>query len=369
MPAYKYTKGNKTAWYANFYYKDWTGQRHHICKRGFATRREALQYEKDYIDREKNTTNITFGNLVENYMEDMGSRLKPTTMQQKKHIVELKILPYFKDIKIAEITPVMVRKWQSELLNYKDENGKGYAQTYLKSIHEQLSAIMNYACKTYGLLRNPCRAAGAIGKSRASEMNFWTKEQYDTFISHEKRDTFRLAFNILFYTGMRLGEMLALTPADITPDRYIDVNKNYQVVEGEELFLIPKTDKGNRRIAIPAFLYDEIQEYIQSMYKIGETERIFYFGKYAIEREFLKVTKQAGLPRIRVHDLRHSHVSLLIHMDVPIKEISDRLGHESVKTTLDIYGHLYPDSAQETAQKLHELGTGVRKLSEDESDT
>lgn len=133
--------------------------------------------------------------------------------------------------------------------------------------------------------------------------------------------------------------MLALTPADITQDLYIDVNKNYQVVEGEEIFLIPKTDKGNRKVSIPESLYNEIQEYINSMYQIGRDERIFYFGKSGVEHEFHRIRKEAGLPRIRVHDLRHSHVSLLIRIGVQPKEIARKLHDLRANDT-------YPDNRE-----------------------
>ena len=164
---------------------------------------------------------------------------------------------------------------------------------------------------------------------------------------------------MLFYTGMRSGELLALTPADILPSKRIDINKNYAKVNGEELFLEPKTPKAKRCISIPDFLYDDIQEYIAKLYGIEKGDRIFYFAKYALDKEIKRIAEKAGLPPIRVHDLRHSHASMLIDMGIPPLEIAERLGHESVKTTLDTCSHLYPDKDQQLADRLNQFRRAV----------
>lgn len=356
MPTYKYTlKNGKTMWYANFYYTDWTGAKKHVCKRGFKTQREAKEYERAFLDLQHTSSDILFSNLVENYMEDMKHRLKPTTIANKEHLISTKLLPYFANLKICDIDTIKVRKWQNELLGYRDEKGVPYAQTYLKSVNNQLSAILNYAVSHYGLWANPCHAAGSIGKSRASEMRFWTTEQFEAFSKTIKKSALRLGFDILFFAGIREGELLALTPADILPNKKLDINKTYVKLKGEELFLIPKTEKSNRKVSIPDFLYDDIQEYMSRLYGIDKKERIFYFTKSALDKEIKRGADQAGLEPIRVHDLRHSHASMLINMGIDIKEISERLGHESVKTTWDTYAHLYPDKDTELAKRLNEL--------------
>lgn len=278
MPAYKYTlKDGKTMWYANFYYTDWTGKKKHVCKRGFKTQREAKEYDRAFLDQQHTSSDILFSSLVENYMEDMKHRIKPTTIENKEHIIRTKLLPYFGDTKICDIDTIKVRKWQNEMLGYRDEKGKPYAQTYLKSLHNQLSAILNYAVSHYGLRANPCHASGSIGKGKALEMKFWTKEQFERFIKTIKKSALRLGFDILFFSGIREGELLALTPADILPDKKLHICKTYVKLKGEELFLIPKTDKSNRKISIPEFLYNDIQEYIARLYGISDNERIFYF--------------------------------------------------------------------------------------------
>lgn len=358
MPAYKYTlKDGKTVkWYSNFYYTDWTGKKKHICKRGFSTQKEAKAYERQFLEQETAPTcDISFKTLVYNYIEDMEHRLKPTTMGNKVHLIEGKILPYFENLKICDIDTIKVRKWQNELLSYTDKNGNAYSQTYLKTIHNQLSAIFNYAVAHYNLPSNPCRVAGSIGSKCADEMKYWTQEEYEKFSKVITKSALKLAFDILFYTGIRSGELLALTPVDITPDKRIHINKNYAVVNGEELFLTPKTPKSKRSIAIPDFLYEEIMGYMAKLYEPDDDERIFYFSKALLEKEIKIGATKAGIKQIRVHDLRHSHASLLINMGFDPLEISERLGHESVKTTLDTYSHLYPDRDQKLADRLNEL--------------
>lgn len=357
MPTYKYTlkDGKTTRWYANFYFTDWTGEKKHVCKRGFKTQREAKEYERSFMDQEKSTSDILFSSLVENYLEDMSHRLKPTTMENKRFIIAGKLLPYFGNLKVCDIDTIKVRKWQNELISYRDADGNPFSQTYLKTVHNQLSAIMNYAVTHYRLPANPCRAAGSIGRSKADEMNIWTQTQYEQFSSAIRKSSVKLAFDILFYTGIRSGELLALTPADILPSKRIDINKSYAKVKGDELFLEPKTPKAKRRISIPDFLYDDIQSYISKLYGIGKGDRIFYFTKSALDKEIKRVAEKAGLPPIRVHDLRHSHASMLIEMGFAPLEIADRLGHESVKTTLDTYSHLYPDKDQMLADRLNQF--------------
>lgn len=357
MPAYKYTlkDGKTTKWYANFYYTDWTGTKKHICKRGFKTQREAKEYERSFLDQQSTNSEILFSSLVENYMGDMKNRLKPTTMENKRNIIDSKILPYFSKLKVCDIDTIKIRKWQNELLTYRDEKGKPYSKTYLKSVHNQMSALLNYAVLHYGLSQNPCKAAGSIGRSRAEEMNIWTQEEYERFSNGIEKSAVKLAFDILFYTGIRSGELLALTPADILPDKRLNICKTYAKIKGEELFLEPKTPKSKRSIAIPDFLYDDMQEYVSKLYGIQPADRIFYFTKSALDKEIKRVAERVGLPPIRVHDLRHSHASMLIEMGFDTLEISERLGHESVKTTLDTYSHLYPDKDKKLAGALNKL--------------
>jgi len=179
MPAYK---DNKTGtWFVKFYCRDWTGENKQIKKRGFATKREALDYERNYKIRQENNLDMTFGEFWKLYTEDVKPRVKLNTWLTKENIVEKKILPYFKNLKMNEITPADVRKWQNEMLALTDTEGKPYSQTYRKTMHNTLSTIFNHACRFYNLKSNPARQAGNMGKEEYKEMLFWTTEEYKKF--------------------------------------------------------------------------------------------------------------------------------------------------------------------------------------------
>ncbi len=356
MPAYKYQlQDGRTKWYANFYYTDWTGSQKHKCKRGFDTKRAAKEYEVAFLDKYSKNPTILFSSLASNYMEDMQHRLKPTTLRGKQTIIEKKLIPYFGKLQICNIDAEMIRRWQNELIAYRDEKGQPYAETYLYTINAQLSAILNYAVSYYKLPSNPCRIAGFIGKNRADEMNFWTQEEFEHAMKYEKKITYQIAFKILFYSGIREGELLALTPQDILRDEAaIDINKNYAVVDGLEFFLTPKTKRSIRTVTIPETLHKQILDFVDSM-ALEPEERIFYVKKDGLLTEFRRMTKRAGNKPIRIHDLRHSHVAMLVNMGVIIEEVSHRLGHDSVKTTWDTYSHLYPGTDKVLAQKIEVL--------------
>lgn len=347
MPAYK--DEERGTWYASFYYTDWMGNRKLKKKRGFKTQREAKEFEREFLNKEERDCDITFEFLVEEYFKDLSTRLKKTTIAIKRDIFNTKILPYMKNLKISQITPTTVRLWQNEILK------GGYAPTYQKTIHNQLSAILNYAVKYYNMPNNPCRITGSIGKKNADSMKIWTLDDYKKFIALEKKPAAFVAFEILFWCGLREGELLALTPADITEDKKIHITKTFVRVDGEELVTPPKTPKSIRDVPIPDFLYNEIQDYISKLYGIQPQDKLFYFTKGFIGKEIKRLHEKAGVERIRTHDLRHSHASLLIDMGYSIFLISERLGHENVETTMNTYGHLYPNKHQEMVYGLEKL--------------
>ena len=179
MPAYKDSKTG--TWFVKFYCKDWTGENKQIKKRGFATKREALDYERNYKIRQENNLDMTFGEFWKLYSEDVKNYVKLNTWFTKEHIVETKILPYFRNLKMNEITPGDVRKWQNEMVAFRYKNGKSYSQTYKKTMHNILSAIFNHACRFYNLKSNPARQAGNMGREEKKEMLFWTTEEYKKF--------------------------------------------------------------------------------------------------------------------------------------------------------------------------------------------
>lgn len=255
---------------------------------------------------------------------------------------------------LNQITPSVIRSWQNELI----QSGKNYSQTYLKTVHTLLVAIFNYGMKYYDLKENPCSRCGSIGSLKTEkEMKIWTLEQFKKFIESERNNImYYTAFNVLFYTGLRIGELLALTWGDIDfNNQIISVNKSLQVLDGVTYITSPKTKKSIRNITIFPNLVEILQSYKNACYDPVDDSRLFPFVKSSILRELKKKTKIKELPQIRLHDFRHSHASLLIELGFSPLAIADRLGHESIKTTLDTYSHLYPNKQDELAQKLQEI--------------
>lgn len=351
MPAYKDEKTGK--WFAKFYYTNWQGIKKQKWKRGFATKKEALGFERDFLEKQSANPDMTFQNLYEIYMEDMAARLKQSTLLTKKAVLQTHILPFFGSKPINEIKASDVRRWQAKLMS----SPNNYSQTYLKKINTELNSIINYAKRFYDLNTNPCGKAGTIGKAKAEEMHYWTYDEYIAFREGVKDKSLSyICFEVLYWTGMREGELLALSPADIDLDnKTISINRTYQRIEGKDVFTSPKTRKSKRKIPIPDFLCQELSDYIQSRYMPDADERLFPVTKSYLSHEMIRGCKNTGVKKIRIHDIRHSHASLLINQGCDALMLADRLGHEKVSTTLNTYSHLFPHKQQELVHSLESL--------------
>ena len=357
MPVFK-NEDNGT-WYVMARYVNWKGERKQKCKRGFATKREAQEWERMFKLQTSSDLDMSFEAFTELYINDVKNRLKENTWLTKEHIIRTKILPYFGKLKISEISTKEIIAWQNEMLAYRDEKKKPYSQTYLKTLHNQLSAIFNHAVRYYELRSNPAAKVGNMGSEEHKEMLFWTKEEYKKF-SFEMMDkpVSFYAFEMLYWCGIREGELLALTPADFNFDKEtVTINKSYQRLKGQDVITSPKTKKSNRTIKMPQFLCEEMKEYLGMIYGLKKKDRIFTVTKSYLHHEMDRGAKAVGVKRIRIRDLRHSHISLLIDMGFSAVAIADRVGHESIDITYQ-YAHLFPSKQIEMAEKLDDLGKG-----------
>ena len=339
-------------WEVLFYYKDYTGKRKQKHKRGFKTKKEAVTWAEQFIVQQSHNLDMTFKSFWELYRDDMSQRLRENTVRSKDYVVELKILPYFGEKKIADITAADIRRWQNDIMK------QGYATTYLKTINNQLIAIFNYAVKYYDLPRNPCKQAGSMGKGKAEEMQFWTQNEFETFIEFVKdKPISYYAFLTMYWTGIRVGELLALTLADFNAEgRTLSITKSYQRINGRDVITEPKTAKGKRVITLPDFLVVELEEYVDKLYGMMANDRLFMVTKSYLEKEMIRGVRLSGVKKIRLHDLRHSHASLLIaKLGAQPNLVAERLGHEKIQTTLSTYAHLYPNQARNLADQLNDL--------------
>ena len=231
---------------------------------------------------------------------------------------------------------------------------KKFTKSYLKTLHNQLSAMLNHAVRYYGLQKNPAQVVGNMGNDKEVEMHFWTQDQYERFAyGMMDEPVYYLCFEILYWCGIREGELLALTPDDIDLEaKTISITKTFHHLNGRDFTTEPKTRKSKRKVSMPDFLCDEVKEYFRLVYRMQEDGRMFPVTKGSLTHAMAKGTKKASLPHIRIHDLRHSHVSLLINMGYSAVAIADRVGHESVEITYR-YAHLFPTVQTKMASDLN----------------
>lgn len=343
-------RGTKDTWTAKFYYKDHNGEPKQKKKEGFKTQREAKEFEREYLDKFNTKNDILFSSVVSNYYERIEVTLKPTTLENKKQLINNKILPFFENMSLIEIEPQTVEKWQNQLMS------QGYSPTYLKSIHNQLSAIFNYSIRFLKQTANPARVAGSMGKKNADKMNFYTHDEFKQFIAVFKdKPELEMIYTLLFYTGIRLGELLALKPDDFDFDNHtMRIDENLQRVNGQSILQKPKTKKSTRSITLPEGLSLKVKNYIDKLPNITPTDLIFNVSKSHLGNHMKIGAEKAKLKRVRVHDLRHSHASHLIELKFAPLIISERLGHEDIRTTLQTYSHLYPNKDLEIATRLND---------------
>lgn len=348
MSVKKDEKTNK--YYVSFRYTNWKGERKQKLRRGFRTKKEAMLYQAKFLSQQQVDMDIVLEDFVDVYFNDKENELAASSKKNKRHIIEKHIIPYFGKKKMSEITPAEIIQWQKEIQE------KGYKPTYERTIQKELNALFNHAKTIYNHTNTACNKVKKMGKSEAEKFEFWTKQDYDEFIQHiEKESENYIMFEILFWTGCREGELLALTPKDFDfHNGILHITKTYNRINGEDIIGPPKTESSVRTIIMPEFLCNEVKEYIDSKFGLPEDERIFKIVPRTLQSRMAKLIKKTGAKEIRIHDLRHSHVAYLIHQGVEPLVIKERLGHTDIRMTLNVYGHLYPSKQRNVARMLDE---------------
>lgn len=347
------------------------GKRHRTCKRGFIKKSDAQEWIQNDLaktvrkleQKQKISEFLTMPELVEEYLEyaKLNKGVQETTMENKLFCINKHILPYFNDFVVFDITPKHIKDWQIELKKHKKPNGKPYAETYLRTVENQLSAIFNYAVRYYELPRNPI--VERIGsKETTDEMKIWEVDMYREFQKHiEDKPIYYYAFEVFFWCGVRLGELLAITPSDIDfTKKTLNIDKSMRYINGKLVVGPPKTPSSYRKITLPDFLIDELKEYLDSIEHYSKNSRIFPLNKSKIGNVIDKYSELAGVPRITIHGLRHSHTSLLEQIGISSVSIKQRLGHKRKKSgdITTTYTHTYASSSVMTAKILNEVAIG-----------
>ena len=348
-----------------------THERKRTSKRGFEKQKEAIAWMQNDLPafinqlehKETLDENLTMAELIEHYMENARIRREETTCLTKTNIVETKILPFFKDIKVYDVSTNHVRKWQNQMMTAVKKNGQPYSDTYLRSMNNQLSAIMNFAIAYHNLPSNPVLKVERMGvKNPEEEPAIWTLEEYEKFSEQlQDKPMFYYIFEVFFWSGIRLGELLGLKKEDVSLEEgTLRVKSSYKTQTRK--MGKTKTKSSKRTIYIPQFLVEELAEYMETLYGLSEKDRIFPTSKTTLHKKLKEAAEKAGLEKITIHGFRHSHISML--MDgvscASVVDISKRAGHKKPSTTM-IYSHRYKDKDQMIADELNRLLKGVRE--------
>ena len=360
MPQYKYPVKGGAKWMTKFNYTDpKSGIVKTAYKRGFDSKREAKKYEDDFIDSliapEEDEVEVirTYGDVFQEYlMSHKRADIKESSLETKFNIFNKHIFPTFEEVPIDSITDDDIANWQKKMKLCIQPNGKHFSEAYLRTIQSQFNSIINYAFSKGYLKANPLADIKNMG-IKDKRVEFWTPEEYERFAYHAMEyPQYYYVYEMLYWCGIREGELLALTPADFDFTTHtLRINKSYQRLNREDVITPPKTFKSNRFIKMPQFICDEMQDYMEMLYGLKEDERIFTISKSYLHHEMNRGSKVSGVKRIRVHDLRHSHVSLLINMGFTVLAIADRMGHESIDITYR-YAHLFPSEQTQMAEQL-----------------
>lgn len=336
-------------WKMTCRYTTFDGTRKQKKKEGFQTKREAQQFEREFLQKMTGSLSMSMSSLFDLYIEDAKARVKPATLFSIQTCIESRLRPAFGTMQVDKVTPLNIRQWYNALKTEEsDRTGRQLESGTVTVICTRLSAIFNFACKFYGLPKNPCHGAIDYPKEKKKEMRFLSLEQFELFLAQEQSHIHRIAFETLFWSGMRVGELLALTPADIQGNQ-ISISKTYLRMNKSDIIGTPKTPTSNRTISLPDHLAESVAEIADKT-----TGRVFEAATLPTLRSHCRTNCiKAGVPVIRVHDLRHSHASFLIDKGISPLLIAERLGHENVNITLRVYSHLYQSKREELTDILN----------------
>lgn len=358
MPVYQDKKTKK--WLFRTYADDIYGNHKQFERKGFATKKEAINAEISFklADRSE-ISNMTFYELWLKYIEYKKLQLKSQSLRSVKSRFTNYILPYFKDYKLNKINSSIYIKWQIEI------EKKGFKYKYNASLHGAMVNILNFGIKFYGLKENIASLTGNFKRKTELKKNvdFWTYEEYLKFISVVDNNVYKALFETLYYTGLRQGEALALNWKDFKSG-YLDINKTIskEKIDGKYIINTPKTVKSIRKVKLDndlANLLLELKEYYKKC--IGFEDDWYIFGGLnplaptTVGRYKDKYCALAKVKKIRIHDFRHSHASLLLSKNVPITVISERLGHSDINMTLNTYSHMIPNDEDKAINIINQM--------------
>lgn len=344
-------------WTVQVWYKDFTGKRKHTTKKGFTTKKEAEKWERSFKSQEHPEI-LTMETLIDSYREHLEvlvklGNIRETTYTRKVNYIKLYISPYFNSIQADKVKTDNINKWLSTVVLHTDKYERLSSST-VNSAKGILSQIFDYGKKKYGLTNNPTKDAESLklySNNRRAEM--WTAEQFTLLYNSLQQEDLKMLFLTIYLAGLRIGEALALTAADITEEGIV-VNKAIPYIKGtKDKVTQPKTRTSNRTVKIPENLYKLLLEYINNIMYLKPTDRIFQIERTRATSAFRNHMIKLGLPKASIHTLRHSYASLLYNACKDISVVTSQLGHSSSKVTLGIYTHMVAEEDKKAVQKLN----------------
>ena len=337
---------------------------------GFQTKKEAqaafVEYMKGYIPPETKPTQLTFGQVAEKYLEYVEAMRKESSYVALANALHSHILPVFGDKRLDKIKAPDLEAFQIEALQ------KGFRKNTVRQFLTIFSTVWNFAIKRFDAPPNPRLKISAIKGDTDSKIHVWSIEQCRKFLDAAPPGRDRTMFEVLLYTGMRYGECAALTWEDIDFEKNtITISKTISWVlknrgaasHGKNFKVTPPKTWKSRMVKIPQPLADSLDRYYKEKNSPPRDQFVFAtrscggpMHRSTVQDIFDLATQKAGLPKIRIHDLRHTHASLLLSAGVSIVAVSNRLGHANVATTLKTYAHIMPSDEDRIIMTLSKLG-------------
>lgn len=326
-------------------------------RKNFERKKDALLAEQEFISTQQQIKqSFTFKELAYKYMQYSIGRKKETSIYNQNNLITTILIPYFNDVYVNQITPDYIAQFYSE--TYKQ-----YSNSYMNNIKRHLSAILNHAVNFYGLERNVAKIVSLPKKDEQKKLKYWTVDQFNSFIENVDNVVYRGLFILLFWTGLRKGEALALKYSHIDfKNNLLQVSDNWN---GTTITTVKNTPS-ERLIKLPVHVVSALNDVKQRQKdyfgKIKRTDFIFSYRTLSkpmspanVNKQLKEYTKLSENEPITVHNFRHSHASLLINNNVSLYTVSRHLGHSDIQTTANIYGHLYPNTESEIQSILNDL--------------
>ncbi len=361
------TKLNGRVYDVYFRIVDQEGYEHLKKLSGFSSKTRARQAHTDFItqhcelvkgikkkkaeERRLAAADPLLTAMIEQYLTSLPNQIKESSIIAKESVFQCHVLPNFApETKMSEFTSPVLYAWQDKVWSIRKEDGEFYSYNYLSKIRGHFAAFFEWYASRYDRPNPFAKVKRPKRRSAKQEMQFWTREEFEQFLTAVDRPLYRTIFTVLFFTGRRKGEVLALSPQDIRKDAIV-FNKTYtNKVKGAPYKITSaKTDKTGHTPICPT-LRAALSEY-------RPDEGTFFFGgehpipPETLRQRFIRYCRAAGMKPIRIHDLRHSFVSMLIHEGASVMMVADLIG-DTVEQIIKTYGHLYQSDKVAILSKL-----------------